>query len=128
MADSYIQQFFRRTFIRKITMGGSDNTVEYFIYSFRSNFLSGHYDQIGRMFNRYKRDSGDLKSSKLMWWSNIMCVLINTLIWLYFGLRFRLNKDLNWGNVVILLYFIGPSLFGAAGARLRLPVEFILLL
>ena len=107
--------------------GGADNKPAYFIYSLKSNYLSGHYDQIGRMFNKYKRNSEDLQASLLMWLSNIICVLINAVIWLLFGIRI-IKRKINWGNIIILVYFVLPTLFGAAGARLRLPIEFILFL
>jgi hypothetical protein len=98
----------------------------YFIKSFKANFLSGHYDTIGAMFNKYKRDFGDKEKSKLMWALNLVCVLINALIWARFAYRTARGR-VNWGNVIMILYFVLPTLFGAAGARLRLPIEYMLL-
>ena len=98
----------------------------YFIDSFKANCLSGHYDFIGAMYNKYKRDMGDKQASTLMWWANIVCVLINSLIWIRFGYRI-IRGRVNWGNVVMVAYFVGPTLFGAAGARLRLPIEWMLI-
>jgi len=98
----------------------------YFVKSFKANALSGHYDFIGAMYNKYKRDMGDKEASTLMWWANIIAVLLNALIWLRFGYRVVRGR-VNWGNVVMVAYFIVPTLFGAAGARLRLPIEWMLI-
>ena len=98
----------------------------YFIKSFKANYLSGHYDFIGAMYGKYKRDMGDKSASKLMWYSNIVVVLINSLIWLRFVYRVIRGK-VNWGNVLMVAYFVVPTLFGAAGARLRLPIEWMLI-
>ncbi len=98
----------------------------YFVKAFKANFLSGHYDFAGAMFNKYKRDFGDKQASRLMWLLNITCVLLNLMIWLRFAFKVY-RKRVNWAYVLMIIYFAGPSLFGAAGARLRLPIEFMLL-
>lgn len=100
------------------------NGPTYFVESFKANCLSGHYDFAGAMFNKYKRDMGDKEASRLMWFSNIICVLINAFIWLRFG--YIQIKKRNFAYILMIGYFVGPSLFGAAGARLRLPIEFML--
>ena len=99
----------------------------YFVKSFKANYLSGHYDYIGAMWNKYKRDMGDKVKSNLMFYLNICCVLINFMIWIRFIIRV-LQSKVNYGYVVMAAYFIGPTLFGAAGSRLRLPIEWILLI
>jgi len=100
--------------------------IDYFILAFKANWLGGHYDWIGRIFNVYKRDVMDLHASRFMWWSNIICVLTNTAIWVRFMIRIIKGK-VNYAYVIILIYFVAQSLFGTAGARLRLPIEWILL-
>jgi hypothetical protein len=100
---------------------------KYFIKSFKSNFLSGHYDYIGGLFSVYKRDHGHKQARIYMWWSNLVCVLINTGLWLRFGYRL-IKRKASWGDVIILGYFVLPTLFAATGSRLRLPVEWILLM
>ncbi len=107
--------------------GGAESKPQYIIQAFKANALSGHYDFIGAMFNKYKRDLGDKQASTLMYYLNVICVLINVMIWVRFSVRVLQNK-VNWGYVLILAYFIIPTLFGAAGSRLRLPVEWILLI
>ena len=106
---------------------GGTESVKYFIKAFMANDLSGHYDYIGAMFNSYKRDLGDKKYSLVMYVSNILCVIINMMIWVRFGVKAALAR-VNFGNLMIAIYFIIPTLFGAAGARLRLPIEWILLI
>jgi len=106
--------------------GGRESTMQYFKDAFKANYLSGHYDYAGAMYNKYKRDSGDKEASRIMWVSNIICVLINLFIWLRFTIRI-LQRKVNWGNVIMVCYFVVPTLFGAAGARLRLPIEWMLL-
>jgi hypothetical protein len=101
------------------------NGPSYFIKSFKANGLSGHWDYIGAMFNKYKRDMGDKEASRLMWFANIISVVINLFIWLRFAII--QIKRRNFAYILMIAYFIGPSLFGAAGARLRLPIEFMLL-
>jgi hypothetical protein len=105
--------------------GGAESKPMYFVDAFKANFLSGHYDFAGAMFGVYKRDYGDKRGSVVMYWSNIICVLLNVLIWSRFAIRVLQNR-VNWGNVLIVAYFVVPTLFGAAGARLRLPIEFLL--
>ena len=89
------------------------------------NGLSGHYDFLGNLFNSYKRDYGRKKASKLMWYSNIICVLINLLIWMRF-VYMVIKRKVNYGNVILVAYIIAPTLFASAGARIRIPVEFLL--
>ena len=98
----------------------------YAVSAFKANFLSGHYDSIGAMFNKYKRDLKDNEASLLMWISNILCVFINCMIWIRFGYMV-IRGRVNWGNVLIVAYFVVPSLFGVAGARMRLPIELLLI-
>lgn len=97
----------------------------YFIKSVKANLLSGHYDFIGAMFGKYKRDSGPKEKSILLYYLNITCVLINFMIWIRFIIRV-LQRKINFGYIIMSAYFIIPTLFGAAGARLRLPIEWIL--
>jgi len=114
-------------------IGGAESKLKYFAYAFKVNFLSDHYNYAGMMFNVYKRDNGDRKESDVMKLFQTIGVLANLIIWFLFVVKI-VNKirngqnKLNWGDVIILLYFIVPTLFGAAGARLRLPVEWILLI
>jgi hypothetical protein len=42
--------------------------------------------------------------------------------WLRFGYRL-IKRKASWGDVIILGYFVLPTLFTATGSRLRLPVE-----
>ena len=79
----------------------------YFIESFKSNCLDGHYSHL---LSRYST------------FLNGCIIALNGLIWLRFLHRW------NWCNVILVAYFIGPSLFAAAGGRIRLPIEWILLL
>ena len=99
----------------------------YFIEAFKANCLSGHYDFIGSMFGKYKRNFGNKTKSNLLYYLNYVCVLINLIIWFRFGIRF-LQRKINMANILVVAYFIGPSLFAAAGGRIRLPIEWILLL
>jgi len=100
---------------------------KYFVKSFKANFLSGHYATIGGVFGKYKRDKGNKTESILLFYLNIVCVMINLAIWIRFGIRV-LQRRVNWGYVIMAAYFVFPTLFGAAGARLRLPIEWILLI
>lgn len=101
------------------------NKFIYPIKAFIGNGLSGHYDFAGNFFKVYKRDFGYRKKSILMWFSNIICVIINSLVWLRF-IYLIYAKKINWGNVILVLYIILPTLLGSAGARLRIPIEFLL--
>lgn len=113
-------------------IGGADSKAKYLLYAFKGNCISGHYNYGGMMFNVYKRNNGDREESDVMKVLHWISVLMNLWIWFFFIVRlinkFRgIPKRVNWGDVIILAYCIGPTLFGAAGARLRLPVEWILL-
>lgn len=104
---------------------GSDNKVVFFMKSFKSTAFAPHYEFIGILFNRYKRDLAQRKKSILMWWLNIVGVIGYFVIWCRFGYRV-LRKQVNWDNALIVAYFIAPTLFAIAGGRLRLPIEFLL--
>jgi len=92
-----------------------DNLYEgplYFFKAFEWNCLHGHQLPIPRTM-----PNGLI---------NAVLIGINSLIWGRFFVRVVRNK-INWGNVLMVAYFIGPSLFGASGARFRLPIEWMLL-
>lgn len=76
--------------------------VLYFIEAFKGNWIAPHY---GR-------------------W---LFIGANMSIWIWFCVRV-VQRKINWGDVVILLYFLIPTLFANTGARMRLPVEWILLM
>ena len=59
---------------------------------------------------------------------NLFYILVgvNSIIWIRFIYRI-IKGRVNWAHVLIIAYFVGPSLFGSAGGRLRLPIEWMLL-
>ena len=100
-------------------IGGAESKIMYAIKAFISNILGSHYNFMGFMFNQYPNPP----------WRTISLVVlaINTGIWIRFGIRF-LERKVNWGNILILIYFIGPTLLASNGGRMRLPIEWILLI
>ena len=113
--------------------GGRESTLGYFYGSVKGNILSDHYKYSSSVLNVFKNNTpGDgvfpaREASKVMLWLYWIGVSTNIAIWTRFGIRLLLRK-VNPGNLLILAYFIGPTLFGNTGARLRLPIEWILLL
>ncbi|KKL72848.1 hypothetical protein LCGC14_2080810 [marine sediment metagenome] len=88
----------------------------FLINTFKINYLESHWAM-------YKH-----KFSKLSW----ACiaapfVIINGILWVFFLHRIY-RHQVNWGNMLILIYFVGPSMFGPTLGRIRLPIEWILLL
>ena len=102
-----------------IYFGGAGNKIQYMIKTFTGNCLGSHYNFTALMFGKYYntpwRELG------------IIMALINVGIWIRFGINI-IERKVNWGNVIILIYFIGPSLLASSGGRMRLPVEWILLI
>lgn len=88
----------------------------YFIDTFKINCVEPHWAmwKTSPIINEY--------------WPLIVApfILINLGLWIRFVFR-SLRGYVNWGDVVILAYIIGPSMFGAMLGRARLPVEWILL-
>jgi len=85
---------------------------KYFVTAFFDNYITGHASYL-------------LKRYALPF--NLVLLIINALIWLRFAIRV-IHGKINWGYVLILAYFVGPTLFGSAGPRIRLPIEWILLI
>ena len=96
--------------------GGSENKLLYFYQAFKGNILGAHYNSIHLYFEQYP-------------WKKIGYVIsfINGLIWIRFLIRIK-NRKINFGYILIVIYFVLPTLFGSTGGRLRLPIEWILLL
>ena len=108
--------------------GGKDSVIGYFWSAFKGNWMADHFKYLGNIFGLFKVDTADGRTaSKLMlylYWIGVSAMMF---IWTRFGIRF-LQKKINLGDALILAYFIIPTLFGNTGARLRLPVEWILIL
>jgi hypothetical protein len=107
--------------------GGAESKIGHFIKAAKSNMLSDHYKYVGNVFGRFKVDLIDRSASKLLWWISHSIYVINIIIWIRFGIR-AIQGRINYGYVLIVAYFIGPTLFAPSGARLRLPIEWILLI
>jgi len=100
-------------------IAGANSKIGYMIKAFIANNLGSHWSFIGLVFSKYPNPPW----LKL----NYIGAFFNGIIW---G-RFLWNvyqRRVNYGNVLILIYFIGPALLAANGARMRLPIEWILFL
>jgi len=107
--------------------GGRESVPQYFVKSLKDNYLSDHYKYIGNLFNKFKIENSGREASRLLYHLNFLCYIINVMIWYRFGVRV-LQRKVNFGYILILGYFIAPTLFSTAGARFRLPIEWILLI
>ena len=94
----------------------------FLIDTFKTNCLDGHPAYLHKSFY----DNGNVIGI-LALLINFVLIIINIIIWMGFSSRV-IRGDVNWGNLLMVAYFIGPSLFGSAGARIRLPIEWILLM
>jgi len=97
----------------------------YLINAFKINFLEGHSTFL--MKSLYEKGFIIKWSSYLL---ALLMIAINLFIWGRFIYRISTTKirETNWGNVLMVAYFVGPTLLSPAGPRIRLPVEWILLL
>lgn len=109
--------------------GHKDKPLKYAFYTFKSNYLSGHHMKIGWFYRVYKRDQldGYIQGRQYIGYIDKILALINLGIWLRFLNRVSWGK-VNWGNVIILLYMMTPTFFAHSCGRMRLPIEWILLL
>lgn len=106
---------------------GRESIPQYFVKAFRANFLSDHYKYIGFVFDVPRTGMRITQIATLKGAVYFGTIFINIGVWLMFGVRF-LRQRINPGDALILAYFVVPTLFGAAGARIRLPIEWILFL
>lgn len=96
--------------------GGAESRIGYFYKAFKSNQLGSHFNTIGLMYPEFP-------------WkvTGYFISITNLLIWIRFAWR-TATRQVNYGYVIIVAYFVIPTLFAATGGRLRLPIEWILLL
>ncbi len=85
----------------------------YLVNTFKINCLEGHPALLHKQFYPWALGV------------NFLLIIANIIIWISFLSRL---KDVNYGNLLMVIYFIIPSLFAPAAARIRLPIEWILLL
>jgi len=107
--------------------GGRESIPAYFYSAFKNNCLSDHYKYIGNVYGVFKDDTPGREESTVMevvYWIGVIAMCV---IWLRFGLMFLAGR-INLGDALIAAYMIIPALFGSAGARMRLPIEWILLM
>ena len=88
----------------------------YFINTFKINCLEPHWGVYKTNFTKYG-------------WVvfTIPFYIINLWIWKWFIIRIW-YRVVNWGDILLFAYIIGPSLFAPMLGRVRLPVEWILLI
>lgn len=111
----------------ELYFAGRQSVPQYFLKAFKYNWLSDHFRYAGAVCHVFINDADDRQASDLMRYLFYAGTIPMMFIWFRFGIRF-LQKKINLGDALILAYFVMPSLFGATGARLRLPVEWILLI
>ncbi len=85
------------------------------INTFKINLLEGHPAYLHKTF--YPRIIPQI--------INFLLIVVNIIIWISYLSRL---KNVNIGNLLMIIYFIGPSLLTPAGPRIRLPIEWMLLL
>lgn len=107
--------------------GGRESIPQYFIKAFKINFIDDHYKYVGAVLNIPRTGMSFQEITTIKGAAYWMTKFINVGIWILFGVRFIRGK-INLGDALILAYFVIPTLFGGTGARLRLPIEWILLL
>jgi len=90
--------------------------------TFKINFLEGHPAIL--LKSVYE------KQGAIRWLAYLYAlalVVINIGLWINFPLKVLAGK-INFGDVLILAYFVGPTIFAPACARIRIPIEWILFL
>jgi len=94
-----------------------NGVIKYIFHSCVSNLFDTHIKLLRLFFPN--------RTSNL--WVVIPYVYIgmNMLIWLRYSILF-IQRKVNYGNVLIILYFMAPAIFAANGGRMRLPFEWML--